>query len=173
MLRGAQPTYPGVNQFATGYAAPLIQLYATEALGFNQADNGLLMSEFSFVRSTFLIFIFPRLIRWGRKAISFGHTGSIPNVEVSVDDSCSILSVPISTTMDASESSNGENSGLTMCGEEIDGSHFDLVFLRYSLVVDAIFTTLAAFASRPWHIYLGICLKSRPLPKARTVSNPP
>jgi hypothetical protein len=45
---------------------------------------------------------------------------------------------------------------------EKDGeTHFDLIFLRYSLVVDGAFITMAAFATRQWHIYLGILIQSQ------------
>ena len=37
---------------------------------------------------------------------------------------------------------------------------FDLVFLRWSLVVDGALTTVAAFATKSWHIYLGELLGS-------------
>ena len=38
---------------------------------------------------------------------------------------------------------------------EREGTRFDLVFLRWSLVVDGALTTVAAFATQRWHIYLG------------------
>lgn len=40
---------------------------------------------------------------------------------------------------------------------------FDLVFLRWSLVVDGVMTCLAAFSTRSWHIYLG------PLPHSHRI----
>ena len=51
-----------VGVVATDYAPLLIQMYATAAFDFDQADNGWLMSEFAFMRSLFLIFLFPRMI---------------------------------------------------------------------------------------------------------------
>lgn len=40
--------------------------------------------------------------------------------------------------------------------------HFDLVFLRWSLVIDGALTTITAFATKRWHIYLGksLCIIS-------------
>lgn len=35
-------------------------------------------------------------------------------------------------------------------------SRFDLHFLRWSLVVDGIFTATSAWATKGWHIYLGM-----------------
>lgn len=40
-------------------------------------------------------------------------------------------------------------------GKEDESPAFDLVFLRWSLVVDGLMTTIAAFATERWHIYLG------------------
>jgi hypothetical protein len=39
--------------------------------------------------------------------------------------------------------------------KEEESPVFDLVFLRWSLVIDGLMTTIAAFATKRWHIYLG------------------
>lgn len=39
--------------------------------------------------------------------------------------------------------------------KEDESPVFDLVFLRWSLVIDGLMTTIAAFATERWHIYLG------------------
>lgn len=44
----------------------LLQMYATATFGFDQANNGWLMSGNGFVRAFFLIFLFPRIIDSGR-----------------------------------------------------------------------------------------------------------
>ncbi|KAK0386044.1 hypothetical protein NLU13_5881 [Sarocladium strictum] len=42
--------------------------------------------------------------------------------------------------------------------EEDESPAFDLVFLRWSLVIDGLMTTIAAFATERWHIYLAAFL---------------
>ncbi len=41
--------------------------------------------------------------------------------------------------------------------EDKDACRFDLFFLRWSLLVDGLLTMGAAFATKSWHIYLGMC----------------
>ena len=48
-----------------------------------------------------------------------------------------------------------EPAELRKTGEAKESPAFDLVFLRWSLVVDGLMTTIAAFATQRWHIYLG------------------
>jgi hypothetical protein len=140
---------------ATDYAPMLIQMYATAAFNFGQSDNGWLMSEFAIMRSFFLILLFPRIIGWGR--------GRVVNSAANSDDeSDQEATRHIPTTAGEFDAALGEQAGhepyeaLKMKKED-EGSLFDLVFLRWSLLVDGALTTVAAFATRPWHIYLGKC----------------
>ncbi|CAK7266704.1 hypothetical protein SEPCBS57363_002224 [Sporothrix epigloea] len=55
-----------IGVIATGYAPILLQMYATARFDFNQANNAWLMSGNAFVRAFFLIFLFPRIIDFGR-----------------------------------------------------------------------------------------------------------
>ncbi|POR36615.1 hypothetical protein TPAR_03194 [Tolypocladium paradoxum] len=145
-----------VGVLATGYAPLLIQMYATAAFDFNQADNGWLMSEFAFMRSFFLIFIFPRIITLGRRFT----LPSAPPVERSdAEGTLTLLptdpgefDVPAGQQVDEEPVDPPKNDA----GRE--GSLFDLVFLRWSLLVDGALTTVAAFATRRWHIYLAAFL---------------
>lgn len=131
-------------------------MYATAAFDFDQADNGWLMFEFAFMRSVFLIFLFPRIINFGRYLVK-RNSGPAP---ADTDDSS------ISTVDDHLPTEPGEFDAAT--GEQTDMEptrpiathhrevgHFDLIFLRWSLVVDGALTTVVAFATKRWHIYLG------------------
>lgn len=137
---------------ATGYAPFLIQMYATAAFDFNQADNGWLMSEFAFMRSVFLIFIFPKVISWGRK---WFKSRGIQDDSKEVDDESveefpdQPEEIPVPT---GSQNVNEPVAAGPL--KEHENSEFDLFFLRWSLVVDGLLTTLAAFATEGWHIYL-------------------
>ncbi|KAM5372995.1 hypothetical protein ACJZ2D_007206 [Fusarium nematophilum] len=142
---------------ATGYAPILIQMYATAAFNFDQGKNGWLMSEFAFMRSLFLILLFPRIIAWGR-----GLMSSNPSSEDrSEDEETASQHIPTSPRdFDATlgEQADHEPYEAPKASKEDDGCLFDLIFLRWSLVVDGALTTVAAFATRPWHIYLAAFL---------------
>lgn len=138
---------------ATGYAPFLIQMYATAAFDFDQAQNGWLMSEFSIMRSIFLIFMFPRIISLGRRWKSPESSAA----EEDTDDTESGEWPTSPGQFDAAPGEQTENEPIKAPHASHDRSLylFDLVFLRWSLVVDGALTTVAAFATKPWHIYLG------------------
>ncbi|KAH8667254.1 major facilitator superfamily domain-containing protein [Ilyonectria robusta] len=140
---------------ATGYVPLLIQMYATAAFEFNQNDNGWLMAEFAFVRSLFLIFLFPHIISWGRR-----WTSPTSNLVPENDEPSPALlpTSPGEFDATAGEQVAEEPVEPLKTTKDNDGSHFDLVFLRWSLVVDGALTTVAAFATRRWHIYLAAFL---------------
>lgn len=127
-------------------------MYATAAFEFNQNDNGWLMAEFAFVRSLFLIFLFPHIISWGRR-----WTSPTSNLVPENDEPSPALlpTSPGEFDVTAGEQVTEEPVEPLKTTKDNDASHFDLVFLRWSLVVDGALTTVAAFATRRWHIYLG------------------
>jgi hypothetical protein len=149
-LAGYRFTDP-LSQLATGYAPLLIQMYATAVFDFNQADNGWLMSEFAFMRSIFLIFIFPRVISWGRKW--YLARGERDDSKDESDEAAELPTEP--QAFGAGVINQAENEPVPREPlQEHENTAFDLFFLRWSLVVDGGLTTLAAFATQGWHIYL-------------------
>ncbi|KAI5459434.1 major facilitator superfamily domain-containing protein [Mariannaea sp. PMI_226] len=143
---------------ATGYAPLLIQMYATAAFEFNQGDNGWLMAEFALMRSFFLIFLFPRIISWGRQLKT--HSPATQASETLDPDETSTLLPTTPGEFDATAGEQVVEEPIEPCyrRQEAENSHFDLVFLRWSLVVDGALTTVAAFATQRWHIYLAAFL---------------
>jgi len=139
-------------QLATGYAPILLQMYATAVFGFTLGNNGWLMSANAFMRSVFLIFLFPRIIRAGRNWFSLRARQSSPSPSP-------VPGVVLPTdprTFDAPAGTQAEVEPVVP--EAIDeraAYAFDLFFLRWSLLVDGVLTTGAAFATRGWHAYLG------------------
>lgn len=132
-------------------------MYATTAFDFNQADNGILMSEFAFSRSIFLMLMFPRIISWGRSLMK----PRSENTEIDTESDGTITPDRIPTDPRGFEAATGgagsvrePNDPKRQPRSERDAAHFDLVFLRWSLVVDGALTTISAFATEPWHIYL-------------------
>ncbi|KAL7920711.1 major facilitator superfamily domain-containing protein [Trichoderma austrokoningii] len=145
---------------ATDYAPLLIQMYATAAFDFDQADNGWLMSEFSFMRSIFLILLFPRIINFGRHLMK---RASSPAPEDSDDSSISTSDTQLPTKpgdfdVAAGEQTDVEPTKPPSSAHHREVGHFDLIFLRWSLVIDGALTTVAAFATKRWHIYLAAFL---------------
>lgn len=155
-------------------------MYATAEFDFDQANNGWLMSEFAFMRSIFLIFMFPRIIdlgrrrwnsrvrrNWRRESCSGAATQNVNENGHEEDDS--IISAPeLSPQTSAVEcgpaapvQQSDTDTALRSSRDPETKTHepspylFDLVFLRWSLLVDGALTTVAAFATKSWHIYLG------------------
>lgn len=119
------------------------------------------------MRSLFLIFLFPPIINVGRRWITKRAKSKAAPTAESVDEAES-GSVPQNGGHPHGLPTRPENfdatSGPQVSQEPIDAVKledesesrvFDLVFLRWSLVVDGAFTTVAAFATKRWHIYLG------------------
>lgn len=149
-----------IGKLSTGYAPLLIQMYATAAFDFDQAANGWLMSEFAFMRSFFLIFIFPPVISWGRSFMQLKRERGGPSPEPQVVESGHAAAAELPTDPAIFDATHGEQAETEPVGpprptEDREACHFDLIFLRWSLVVDGALTTVAAFATKPWHIYLG------------------
>lgn len=151
-------------------------MYATAAFEFDQSDNGWLMSEFAFMRSVFLIFLFPPIIDLGRRFIAKdpvpigtrkregstgeggeGHEDSLlpENEARDGEDDDALPTEPGNFDVSSLQGDTEPIKPVRSRSEEPNVYVFDLVFLRWSLVVDGALTTIAAFATKPWHIYLG------------------
>ncbi|KAL5090201.1 hypothetical protein Trisim1_004721 [Trichoderma cf. simile WF8] len=149
---------------ATDYAPLLTQLYATAAFDFDQGDNGWLMFEFAFMRSFFLIILFPRIINFGRYMLK---RNSHSEPEDTDDSSISTADDQLPTEPGDFDAATGEQADIeptrpVSSKHHHEVGHFDLIFLRWSLVVDGALTTVVAFATKRWHIYLGkLSIKQR------------
>ncbi|UKZ52995.1 hypothetical protein TrVGV298_006782 [Trichoderma virens] len=145
---------------ATDYAPLLTQLYATAAFDFDQGDNGWLMFEFAFMRSVFLILLFPRIISFGRYILKRNFTSESEDTD---DSSVSTADDQLPTEPGEFDAATGEQADLEpirpiSSKHHREVGHFDLIFLRWSLVVDGALTTVVAFATKRWHIYLAAFL---------------
>jgi hypothetical protein len=136
-------------------------------------QNGYLMSTFAIVRATFLTFAFPSIISFGRKWYeskrtprSTGNPGSSASsisgqkpgfrrgVSYSYTSSRPTRDEEDETSSDESdEDETGEYKGH---GKESEHhSAFDLDFLRWSCLFDAVGTAVMAFSSKSWQMYIG------------------
>jgi hypothetical protein len=134
-------------------------MYATAEFSFNQADNGWLMSEFAFMRSIFLLFMFPPIISWGRGWVTRKSGRSSPpplRDGIAEAQPGHIPTDPGEFDATVGEQVDEEPLQVSRVDNDREASKFDLIFLRWSLVVDGALTTIAAFATQRWHIYLGI-----------------
>jgi hypothetical protein len=118
----------------------------------------------SLIRGIFLIFMFPKIISVGREwlngpsekthhaSITNGHEDDVPT------DPRDFPASPIGEVpqepIKAPDAENGDGDE-----DEDVGTAFDLLFVRWSLVMDAIVTMIAGFSSQGWHVYMG---QSRP-----------
>lgn len=128
-------------------------MYATAVFEFRQSDNGWLMSGFAFMRAAFLIFLFPYIIKHGRRwhlarDWTQNSTRTGPPTPSRLATNPEELEAPIGSLAEEEPVGSGE-------AKEDEGTEFDLFFLRVSLVVDGLLTMCAAFATEKWHIYLG------------------
>ncbi|KAI0146215.1 major facilitator superfamily domain-containing protein [Xylariaceae sp. FL1272] len=139
--------------FASGYAPLLLQLYATSVFDFNTTENGYLMFGISSIRGLFLLFMFPKIISKGR--IWFNGPPEQQNTTHHETEHETIPTSPGEFT--------SSEPGLEVAqepvqapepDEENSGTGFDLLFVRWSLVVDSLVTLFAAFSSKAWHVYL-------------------
>lgn len=139
---------------ATGFIPVLFQMYATTAYQFRSAENGYLMCFFSLTRGLFLSFAFPKVIASGRRKYS-------STARMITKDSSDSIVIPVAPKdFEAISALQGEQEPATLlkpspAGEDVT---FDLLFLKWSLVVDGILTGATAFSTTGWHIYLAAFL---------------
>ncbi|RTE79517.1 hypothetical protein BHE90_005978 [Fusarium euwallaceae] len=137
---------------ATDYAPFMIQMYATAEFNFDQAENGWLMSGWAVMRSIFLLLLFPYIITRGRTWVASRGLYGVANTNEQPSET-----TPYYEDFDTLTDSQARSESTSTQSSDPDSSHlgFDLFFLRWSLVIDGVLTTIAAFATHRWHIYLG------------------
>ena len=137
------------------------------------------MSTFALVRATFLTFAFPSIIDYGRKwythtevkqtgraplkrgVSSYGstsniHGGSRHGRQPPAYDTLSIASDP--STASSSSNDDGVDEDAPHSGYGKDSDHqsgFDLAFLRWSCLADALLTSVLTFSGKSWQMYIG------------------
>ncbi|KAI1820692.1 major facilitator superfamily transporter [Xylaria intraflava] len=140
---------------ATGYAPTLIQMYSMSAFGFTSTNNSMLISMNFLVRGLFLMFVFPRIISYGRIVFEKASK-SLPDTppdSPSPEESCADDTAPAIAAAQEEPTKSPKPAP-----EKTKGAGFDLFFLRWSLLLDGIITTSSAFATQGWHMYLVGCL---------------
>jgi Major Facilitator Superfamily len=152
---------------ATGYIPVLLQMYSTDVLGFKTTENSILISLNSMLRGLFLTLAFPRIIKVGRKWIkrkdARAKTSSNPssgtatpaNQEEDADFPTQPQEFAATEPMDdAEEPVEPIPIRHRRRKEDEETFAFDLLFTRWSLLVDGVLTGLATFAREGWQIYV-------------------
>lgn len=140
---------------ASGYAPILIQLYAVGNFHFSPSENSILMSVNSLIRGFFLILIFPVIIKSGRRWFVSADT---KDTKMPEEDTLLVVGdVPRASDIDpagAIMETEPEPTKPPAPVTEEYGAAFDLFFLQWSMLFDAVITGCIAFATQGWHIYL-------------------
>lgn len=138
---------------ATGYVPLMLQLHATNQYGFGASENGYLMSTTAIIRAVFLTLMFPRIIAAGRKW--YGRKSAISTEDAKHlgdrDDHVPAAQVPAPAGVAAASTQTLP----VKATDEVHGSHFDLAFVRGSMVLDGVLTGLTGLlATKGWHMYI-------------------
>lgn len=138
---------------ATGYIPVLLQMYAMSSFAFTSLENSYLTSMHLLLRGLFLVFIFPNIIKYGRRFMENKAKAR------------QATSPP--TASDNLEATNqGRLTGAMQAGD-LDAEEvvpdtppkeqtydFDLIFVRLSLLIDGLLTLGATFVSSGWQMFL-------------------
>ncbi|KAI1331670.1 major facilitator superfamily transporter [Xylariaceae sp. FL0255] len=151
--------------FASGYAPLLLQLYGTSEFHFTTTENGWLMFGISSIRGLFLLFMFPKIISTGRIWLNGRSPEPSPSTRTEGQQGRAIPDHTIpADPADFSFSEAGQEVPQEPIEappinderdeDEDSGTGFDLLFVRWSLVVDSLVTLFAGFSSHGWQVYL-------------------
>ncbi|CAK4033012.1 MFS general substrate transporter [Lecanosticta acicola] len=144
---------------ATGYIGTLLQMYATDELDFGTTENGWLIAVNAMVRGLFLTFAFPVIITRGRAWLDKRQQSKEPSDKISAEESA-IPDIPISAQEFEPGPIEGEADQEPVeppkprADGEGESFQFDLLYTRYSILVDGVLTALATFATKGWHLYI-------------------
>lgn len=115
-----------------------MQLYATDVFSFGTSENGWLIFVYSTLRGSFLAFVFPQIIALGRK-------WTVKREEKEAEQKASERQ-PLLTQAADSEGNSDAKTEQTF--------RFDLVYTRFSLIIDGLLTLLCTFVRQGWQMYL-------------------
>ncbi|GAA6039943.1 hypothetical protein JCM8097_002632 [Rhodosporidiobolus ruineniae] len=162
-----------LSVFASSYVPMLLHVTGINRFSFTPDVTGYLSTLASISRATFLSFLFPRIIAAGRRWYSPSPTispaPSPPPEPVHIPTTAAEIAPlePIQQTDQVVEPAS-----IPPSTTETRGSHFDLVFLRLSILLDAVLTGFVPLSSQGWHLFLAagiIPLASGTAPAAKGV----
>ncbi|KAK5745752.1 hypothetical protein LTR17_001254 [Elasticomyces elasticus] len=146
-------TFLGV--LATSYIPVLLQMYATDIFHFGTSQNGLLISINSLIRGLFLTLAFPLIISGGRKWLDKRSKAAAKDKLTTEESGIpEIPTTPEQIAAGPEPIGQGSTSKQEDDEENKESFHFDLMFTKYSLVLDGLLTGLATFTTSGWQMYL-------------------
>ncbi len=128
-------------------------MYAASIFHFNTTENGYLMFGISLIRGLFLLFVFPKIITEGRIWFN-GGSQQDERLESHPNDDGAVSTNPEDFVLADEGEVPQEPVQSPDLDEEDSGTGFDLLFVRWSLVVDSLVTLFAGFSSAGWQVYL-------------------
>jgi hypothetical protein len=139
---------------ATGYIPTLFQIYATDEFAFGTKANGWLLFMYSSLRGSFLTFAFSRIIAAGRARLqSNTETTPISAADESLTDEP--LSPGALTEVSPTDIMDDVVEAMTSPPRvKTQTFAFDLVYARFSLLLDGLMTGLAAFVTQGYQPYI-------------------
>lgn len=139
---------------ATGYIPTLLQMYATDVFEFGTRANGWLIFMYSSLRGFFLSFLFPRIISAGRMWME----PSDARLAKVVEDDPLLRDSQIPTSPNEVEPIDSMEDDVEPASPPQPEQHqtfaFDLMYARFSLLLDGAMTGLAIFVSQGYQLYV-------------------
>lgn len=111
----------------------------------------------SLIRGLFLLVMFPKIISTGRAWLNGPDATQQPK-DSDVEHTDNVPTSPGEFPASPGEEVPQEPVNMPHAGpddEDDSGTGFDLLFVRWSLVVDSIVTALAGFSRQGWQVYAG------------------
>lgn len=141
--------------FATGYIPVLLQMYATDAFEFTPNENGWLISVNCLVRGLFLTLAFPTIISRGRKWLDKRSISKTSGQISRLKGSDYLPSAPTHlASVSRAENDETEPIDPPAPSTETETYHFDLFYIKLSLIADGILTAGATFTNHGWQMYV-------------------
>ncbi|KAJ7278385.1 hypothetical protein C8J57DRAFT_1306813 [Mycena rebaudengoi] len=144
---------------STAYVPLMLQLTATNQYGFKPGDNGFMMSGNALSRAAFLTLAFPGIIARGRKWLSSSPIVASTSLPQSQNVAAGLPTETSSYEVAPGDAATTDGpvsiQDIMPPTDEKHGSAFDLEFLRWSMVVDAVLVGLLVFSSSGFDMWVG------------------
>ena len=133
---------------ATGYIPTMLVMYAQDVFDFGSKSSSYMASSHLFLRGVFLVFLFPRFIKLGRS-----WTEKRSRLDASRLTSGTATPSERAQLANAMQDEQDQDIIPPKPADE-ETFDFDLIYTRFSLLMDGALTFGATFVSKGWHMYL-------------------
>ena len=129
----------------------MLQMFATARFGFGTKRNSYLVSTHSFLRGLFLTLAFPRIIASGRGWMEKRASGKNP---ASATTSGTATPSERAQLVNAMQDEEEQDVLPPKPTEDQETFEFDLIYTRFSLLIDGVMTLGASFVQRGTDMYI-------------------